>query len=73
MTENRDDSVRACNKCGSTTDLGMTCSGVRCSRCGCDEASVWGPLYVEISEETRRLWGPLTPAEHAAGRDKWER
>ena len=54
-----------CNRCGKPADLGMTCVGPRCEACGCDTArdevpSVWGPFDVEVSEKTRRLWGPLT-------------
>lgn len=67
-----------CSKCGAKADLGMTCVGPRCRNCGCDNARPfgevpgWGPLYIEPSEETRRLWGPLSPAEYAAGRNEWE-
>lgn len=37
-----------------------------------DRESIWGPLHVEPGEETRRLWGPLTPAAHGGGRDEWD-
>lgn len=74
----KDTDPRTCNKCGVRADMGMTCVGPRCQRCGCDNArpfgeereSIWGPLHVEISEKTECLWGPLYVPTYE-GREDW--